>query len=248
MKIAIGTDHAGFLYKEKIKDFLQELGHEVQDFGTHSEDPVDYPLYIRPAAYAVIKGRADRGIVLGGSGNGEAMVANRIPGIRCALCWNAETARLARKHNDANMLSLGARMITLAQALDVVRTWLDTPFDGGRHLRRIRQIDSEEDVTQPHGEPPSKENVPQKTMAGLDAAVPQEYDVLISFRYVKYLEGKNALEFQVDPGLKEPTVIHVPSAERWKSEMPAWTKGRRDEIITRLKEKCAHMSCIWKEY
>jgi ribose 5-phosphate isomerase B len=141
MKIAIGTDHAGFRYKEKIKRFLGELGHEVQDYGTHSEESVDYPLFIRPAAEAVARGDAERGIVLGGSGNGEAMVANRVRGIRCAVCWNAESARLGRAHNDANMISLGQRMMTEEMALEIVKIWLDTPFDGGRHQRRIEQID-----------------------------------------------------------------------------------------------------------
>ena len=143
MKIAIGSDHAGFKYKEKIKQFLTGLGHDVNDFGTDSEEPVDYPLFIRSVALAVARGEAERGVVLGGSGNGEAMVANRVKGVRCALCWNVETARLARQHNDANMISLGQRMITEEVALEIVRTWLDTPFEGGRHLRRIQLIDLE---------------------------------------------------------------------------------------------------------
>ena len=143
MKIAIGSDHAGFKYKEKIKQFLTGLGHDVNDFGTDSEEPVDYPLFIRPVALAVARGEAERGVVLGGSGNGEAMVANRVKGVRCALCWNVETARLARQHNDANMISLGQRMITEEVALEIVLTWLDTPFEGGRHLRRIQLIDLE---------------------------------------------------------------------------------------------------------
>ena len=143
MKIAIGSDHAGFRYKERIKEFLTGLGHNVEDFGTDSEEPVDYPLFIRPAALAVASGAAERGIVLGGSGNGEAMVANRIKGVRCALCWNVESARLARQHNDANMISLGQRMISEEVALEIVRTWLDTPFEGGRHVRRIQLIDQE---------------------------------------------------------------------------------------------------------
>ena len=112
------------------------------DFGTHSEDPVDYPLFIRPAAEAVARGECDRGIVLGGSGNGEAMVANRLRGIRCAVCWNIESARLCRQHNDANLLSLGQRMMDLPTALELVRIWLDTPFEGGRHQRRIDLIDA----------------------------------------------------------------------------------------------------------
>jgi len=111
MKIAIGSDHAGFHYKESIKQMLADLGHECHDFGTDSDDSVDYPLFILPVAESVASGRYERGIVLGGSGNGEAIVANKVKGIRCTLCWNAETARLARQHNDANVLSLGARVI-----------------------------------------------------------------------------------------------------------------------------------------
>jgi ribose 5-phosphate isomerase B len=141
MKIAIGSDHAGFRYKERIKRYLGELGHEVTDFGTDSEVPVDYPLFIRPVALAVASGEVERGVVLGGSGNGEAMAANRIKGVRCALCWNSESARLARQHNDANMLSLGQRLLTEEAALEIVRVWLDTPFEGGRHLRRIQLLD-----------------------------------------------------------------------------------------------------------
>jgi len=141
MKIAIGSDHAGFRYKEKIKSFLGELGHDVQDFGTDSTESADYPLFIRPVAEAVAHGDVDRGIVLGGSGNGEAMVANRLRGIRCALCWNEESARLGRSHNNANMISLGERMMSEETALEIVKIWLETPFDGGRHERRIKQID-----------------------------------------------------------------------------------------------------------
>ena len=141
MKIAIGSDHAGFLYKQQIIAFLREQGHEVRDFGTDSTDSVDYPRFIRPVAEAVARGDYERGIVLGGSGNGEAITANRVRGIRCALCWNEETARLARQHNDANMISLGERMISIETALDIVRVWLETPFEGGRHLARIRAID-----------------------------------------------------------------------------------------------------------
>lgn len=141
MKIAIGSDHAGYRYKEEIKRFLTGQGHEVVDCGTHSEESVDYPLFIRPAAEAVASGACERGIVLGGSGNGEAMAANRLRGIRCALCWNPESARLARLHNDANMISLGERMMPLDTALEIVRIWLDTPFEGGRHVRRIQLLD-----------------------------------------------------------------------------------------------------------
>jgi len=140
----MGTDHAGFRYKEAIKQHLTSAGHEVVDFGTHSEESTDYPLYCRPAAEAVSRGECERGIVLGGSGNGEAMTANRVSGVRCALCWDETTARLAREHNDANMISIGERMYPIETALAIVDVWLDTPFEGGRHLRRIELIDRPE--------------------------------------------------------------------------------------------------------
>jgi ribose 5-phosphate isomerase B len=141
MRIAIGSDHAGFLYKEEIKRHLTAAGHDLVDFGTDSEAPVDYPLFIRPVAEAVAAGDAERGIVLGGSGNGEAIVANRVRGVRCGLCWNLESARLARQHNDANVLSIGQRMVSLDLALAIVELWLSTPFEGGRHVRRVQLID-----------------------------------------------------------------------------------------------------------
>lgn len=141
MKIAIGTDHAGYQYKEALKEVLQSWGHAVEDFGTHSPAAVDYPRFIRPVAAAVARGDFDRGIVLGGSGNGEAIAANRFRGVRCTLCWNQESAKLARAHNDANILSLGARMITFDAAREIVHTWLTTEFEGGRHVARIAQID-----------------------------------------------------------------------------------------------------------
>lgn len=141
MKIAIGSDHAGFRYKEAIREHLTRQGHEVQDFGTQSTDSVDYPVFILPVARAVASGEAERGIVLGGSGNGEAIAANRVKGVRCALCWNAESARLGRSHNDANVISLGERMMSLETALEIVDIWLETPFEGGRHVRRIQLLD-----------------------------------------------------------------------------------------------------------
>jgi ribose 5-phosphate isomerase B len=144
MKISLGCDHAGFEYKEQIKSFLSSAGHEVVDFGTHSAETVDYPLFIRPAALAVARGECDRGVVLGGSGNGEAITANRVRGVRCALCWNVETARLGRAHNNANMISIGQRMISLDTALGIVKVWLETPFEGGRHQKRIEEIDNPE--------------------------------------------------------------------------------------------------------
>ena len=143
MKIGIGADHAGYQYKEQIKRFLTERGEEVQDFGTDSEESVDYPPIMRQVAVAVAQGDCDRGIVLGGSGNGEAIVANRVRGVRCAVCWSAETAKLARQHNDANVISMGQRLISLETALEIVRIWLETPFEGGRHARRIQQIDAQ---------------------------------------------------------------------------------------------------------
>ena len=142
MKISLGTDHAGFQYKERVKTLLESLGHVVKDYGTFSEEPVDYPEFIRPAAEAVARGECDRGVVFGGSGNGEAMTANKVHGVRCALCWNEETARLSRQHNDANVLSLGQRVIPEDVALKIVRIWLDTPFEGERHAKRVEQLNA----------------------------------------------------------------------------------------------------------
>jgi ribose 5-phosphate isomerase B len=142
MRIALGTDHAGFQLKEKVKQLLESLGHEVKDLGTFTDDPVDYPVFIPPAARAAVNGECDRAIVFGGSGNGEAMAANKVHGVRCALCWNEETARLSRQHNDANVLSLGQRVISEEMALKIVQTWLDTAFDGGRHQRRVEQLNA----------------------------------------------------------------------------------------------------------
>jgi ribose 5-phosphate isomerase B len=141
MRIAIGSDHAGYRYKERIKERLAAAGHEVEDFGTDSEASVDYPRFCRPVAEAVAAGRADRGIVLGGSGNGEAMAANRVRGARCALAWNEESARLGRAHNDANVLSLGERLVPWETVERILDLFLDTPFEGGRHERRIRLLD-----------------------------------------------------------------------------------------------------------
>ncbi|MBN2131411.1 MAG: ribose 5-phosphate isomerase B [Sedimentisphaerales bacterium] len=140
MKIALGTDHAGYEYKERIKRYLIERGHEVRDFGTDSAEKCDYPDFIYPAALAVGTGECDRAIVLGGSGNGEGIVANKVRGVRCAVCWNDKGARLSRAHNDANVMSVGARMVSVEQALEMIEIWLDTPFDGGRHARRVEKI------------------------------------------------------------------------------------------------------------
>lgn len=142
MKIAIGSDHAGYRYKQDIIAHLQEQGHEVHDFGTHSEESVDYPTFIFPVAKAVAAGEYERGIVLGGSGNGEAIAANRVKGVRCGLCWNEEVARLNRLHNDGNVLSLGERVIPRELIFPIVDTWLSTEFEGGRHEGRIKLLDT----------------------------------------------------------------------------------------------------------
>ena len=142
LKIALGTDHAGFAYKEAINTFLLEKGYQTKDFGTFSEESVDYPDFIRPAAEAVAEGLCDLGIVLGGSGNGEAMAANKVRGVRYALCWSVDTATLAKQHNNANVLSLGQRQISKELALEIVDAWLNATFEGGRHKRRIEMLDS----------------------------------------------------------------------------------------------------------
>jgi len=140
VKIAIGSDHAGFRLKEKLEQYVKELGHDVDDLGTHSQEPTDYPPICAAVARAVREGRADRGIVLGGSGQGEQIVANKVRGIRAALCNDLFTARMSRAHNDANVLSIGARIVAPALAREIVAVWLDSPFEGGRHLRRVEQI------------------------------------------------------------------------------------------------------------
>jgi ribose 5-phosphate isomerase B len=141
MKIAIAADHAGFALKAQLGELLRQLGHQVEDFGTHSPEACDYPLFIRPAAEAVADGRCDRAIVIGGSGNGEAIVANRVRGVRCAYCFNTETARLGRAHNNANAIAIGSRLVPPPLAEEIVKVWLQTPFEGGRHQQRIDEID-----------------------------------------------------------------------------------------------------------
>lgn len=140
MRIALGSDHAGFLLKEAVKGFLVEEGHEVLDVGTDSEEPVDYPSYSAAAARAVVEGRAERAIVFGGSGQGEQIAANKVHGVRAALCLDPFTARLSREHNDANVLAMGGRIVAPSLAKEILRVWLTTPFQGGRHARRIEQI------------------------------------------------------------------------------------------------------------
>ncbi len=142
MRIAVASDHAGFRYKTRLVALLEEMGHSVVDFGTDSEEACDYPEFVRPAAESLAQGVVDRAIVLGGSGNGEAMMANRVRGVRCALCWSLESAELSRKHNDANALSLGERLLEWDLVERMVRAWLETPFEGGRHQRRIDLLDA----------------------------------------------------------------------------------------------------------
>lgn len=141
MKIAIASDHSGFKHKEQIKTVLIEQGHEVKDFGTYSTESCDYPDFIRPAAEAVTAGKFERGIVLCGTGNSGAMVANKVAGIRCAVCWDLRSARFSRENNDANMLSLGEQMTPLQDALEIIEVWLNTPFAGGRHKHRLDKME-----------------------------------------------------------------------------------------------------------
>ncbi len=138
--IALGSDHAGFELKEKIKKYLEEKKVETKDYGCFSDDPVDYPDYAEKVAKAVANGDADRGILVCGTGLGMSMSANKLPGIRAALCWNEKAAEMSRKHNDANVLCLGARLIDHTDALRIVDVWLKTSFDGGRHIKRVEKI------------------------------------------------------------------------------------------------------------
>ena len=144
MRVAIGADHAGFLLKEHLKHTLATLGHDVDDHGTDSEVSVDYPPICIAVGRAVAEGRADRGIVLGGSGQGEQIAANKVRGIRAALCNDLYTARLSREHNDANVLSMGGRVVAFGLADEILTLWLATPFAGGRHQRRIDEITAAE--------------------------------------------------------------------------------------------------------
>jgi len=140
MRIAVGSDHAGFELKERFKRELAAWGHEVVDHGAASTEAVDYPDFCFPVGEEVARGDADRGVVLGGSGNGEAIAANKVPGVRCALVTSDETARLARAHNDANLMAVGARVSRADDAVRWLRLWLETPFEGGRHLARLTKI------------------------------------------------------------------------------------------------------------
>src|SRR5205085_4187605 len=140
VRVVIGTDHAGFELKEHVIDSLKTLGHDVDDLGTHSTEPVDYPPICAEVAQRVAKGDADRGIVLGGSGQGEQIAANKVRGIRAALCNDLYAARYSRLHNDANVLSIGGRVVGTGLADEILRLWLATEFEGGRHVRRIEEI------------------------------------------------------------------------------------------------------------
>ena len=141
MRLGLASDHAGFRYKTMAAEHLRRIGHEVRDFGTGSEEPVDYPDLIRPLALAVARGDVERGVAFGGSGNGEAMVANRVRGVRCAVAWDQESARLARAHNDANMLSIGERLVPEGSLLAIIDVWLSARFEAGRHVERIQKLD-----------------------------------------------------------------------------------------------------------
>ena len=140
MRLVIGSDHAGYMLKGAVIRHLEDGGHQVEDVGTHSEDPVDYPPICADVARRVVRGEGDLGIVIGGSGQGEAIAANKVHGTRAALCHDEYTSRLARRHNDANLLSLGARVVATELALDIVDVFLATPFDGGRHVARIEEL------------------------------------------------------------------------------------------------------------
>jgi ribose 5-phosphate isomerase B len=140
-KISLGSDHAGYKYKELLKAHLAAKGYEVKDFGTFSPEACDYPDFVRPAAQAVASGQCDAGVVFGGSGNGEAIVANKVKGIRCAVCWSVETGTLAKTHNNANVISIGERTITPEMLIRIVDAWLAAEFEGGRHARRVEKIE-----------------------------------------------------------------------------------------------------------
>jgi ribose 5-phosphate isomerase B len=141
MRIALGTDHAGHTTKEAVKRRLLALGHEVRDFGCYGPAPCDYPDYVIPAAEAVARGECDRAVVCGGSGNGEAIAANKVRGVRAGLCWSPDSARLNRLHNDGNVLSLGERLVPVELVQEILEVWLSTPFEGGRHAGRIAKLD-----------------------------------------------------------------------------------------------------------
>lgn len=233
MRIGLGAERAGTAYEKEIRTLLESLGHEAVAYARDAQRlPNDAPV-ARRIAMAVAQGRVVRGIVVGATGNSEAMAANRIRGVRCAVCWSREAASLARRLDDANMLALGVRSTSLEAALDIVRVWLEAPFEGGEHVERIRRMD-------PPG-PPARGAPPSAPKPAPNRTARAAYDVLVSFRYILYSEGSRILDFQLDPGLKGPSIIHVPSPERWKQDMPAWAQGRREEILKRVRSKCSHL-------
>lgn len=140
MKIAIGCDHGGITLKDSIVNYLEERGVQIEDFGTFGADSVDYPDFAYKVARSVADGKADKGILMCGTGIGISIAANKVNGIRCALCHNTETARLTAMHNDSNILAMGGRVIDADMAVNIVKAWLDTPFEGGRHINRINKI------------------------------------------------------------------------------------------------------------
>lgn len=144
MKISLGTDHAGYASKELVKAHLEGKGIEVVDFGTFSEESCDYPDFVRPAAEAVVRGEADCGVVFGGSGNGEAIVANKVKGVRCGVCWDLESARLTKLHNNANVIAIGGRMVAPENLPRIIDVWLETEFEGGRHVARLEKVHAAE--------------------------------------------------------------------------------------------------------
>jgi len=160
MRIAIGADHAGFALKQHLVPLIRQLGHEVDDRGTDSEEPVDYPGICAGVGREVVAGRADRGIVLGGSGQGEQIAANKVHGVRAALCNDLYTARLSREHNDANVLAMGGRIVAPGLADEIVKLWLSLSFEGGRHQRRIEQIAAIEQEHALRQEQPARQRQP----------------------------------------------------------------------------------------
>jgi ribose 5-phosphate isomerase B len=169
VRIAIGADHAGFPLKQRFAHLLKEWGHEVEDLGTDSEEPVDYPPICAAVGRVVVQGRADFGIVLGGSGQGEQIAANKVHGVRAALCNEILTAQLARSHNNANVLSMGARIVGSALADEILKTFLETPFEGGRHERRVAQLSEieEAEATAQRPNNPGGEAAPSRAVGGV---------------------------------------------------------------------------------
>ena len=225
---------------------------EFVDVGPDSEDSVDYPIYAEKVAQQVAVTPELFGVLVCGSAVGMSIAANKVNGVRAALAYSKNIAALSRQHNDANVLSLGARLVSLELALEIVKTWLETPFEGGRHIPRIKQIDQKNAPSQPKQSSQKKdfENSVKSGSHAVDTQKPdtQIYDVAISFGYMIYAEGKNSIEFKIDPGLKSPSIIHIPSSDKWNSGVPDWAKNRRKEILDRLKTKSAHLECEWKEY